>query len=384
VNKPNLKSVGIKEVEFGQNVTVIEPVNVYGCSVDDEVFSVIEESAFIGGKYVAEFEKEFAAYVTADRCVGVANGTDALEIAIEALNMPLGSEIIVPANSFIASSEAVSRTGHKVVFADADAESYVISVEDVKRRITPKTKAIMAVHLYGHPCDMDALLDLANEHGLYIIEDCAQAHGAEYKGKRVGSIGDVATFSFYPGKNLGAYGDGGAITTNNEDLAKKCRMIANHGRIAKYDHEFEGRNSRLDGLQAAILSVKLKYLSAWTERRIEIANHYSEHLKGVKDLVLPIRQDWAKQVYHLFVIRTDRRDELKDYLAELGIQTGVHYPISLPKLAAYEYTKQAQDPMFANQSDKSLLSLPIGEHLEPKQVESVVSAINRFFLKYGV
>jgi dTDP-4-amino-4,6-dideoxygalactose transaminase len=161
-------------------------------------------------------------------------------------------------------------------------------------------------------------------------------------------------------------------------------MIANHGRIAKYDHEFEGRNSRLDGLQAAILSVKLKYLSAWTERRIEIANHYSEHLKGVKDLVLPIRQDWAKQVYHLFVIRTDRRDELKDYLAELGIQTGVHYPISLPKLAAYEYTKQAQDPMFANQSDKSLLSLPIGEHLEPKQVESVVSAINRFFLKYGV
>jgi len=368
----------IKFLDLGAQYQTIKP------EIDQAIKSVIEESAFIGGKYVAEFEKEFAAYVTADRCVGVANGTDALEIAIEALNMPLGSEIIVPANSFIASSEAVSRTGHKVVFADADAESYVISVEDVKRRITPKTKAIMAVHLYGHPCDMDALLDLANEHGLYIIEDCAQAHGAEYKGKRVGSIGDVATFSFYPGKNLGAYGDGGAITTNNEDLAKKCRMIANHGRIAKYDHEFEGRNSRLDGLQAAILSVKLKYLSAWTERRIEIANHYSEHLKGVKDLVLPIRQDWAKQVYHLFVIRTDRRDELKDYLAELGIQTGVHYPISLPKLAAYEYTKQAQDPMFANQSDKSLLSLPIGEHLEPKQVESVVSAINRFFLKYGV
>lgn len=347
--------------------------------IDQAIKNVIEESAFIGGKYVAQFEKEFSAYVDAKYCVGVGNGTDALEIAIEGLNMPPGSEIIVPANSFIASSEAVTRQGHKVVFSDADSDSYVISIDDVKKRITPKTKAIMAVHLYGHPCDMGALADLASKHGLYIIEDCAQAHGAEYKGKKVGSIGDVATFSFYPGKNLGAYGDGGAITTNDELLAKKCRMIANHGRIAKYNHEFEGRNSRLDGLQAAILSVKLRYLPEWTECRINIAEHYSECLKDVGDIVLPVRQDWAKQVYHLFVIRTDRRNELKSYLEDQGIQAGVHYPMSLPKLAAYTYIKQGQERMFANESDKTLLSLPIGEHLNIKDVEQAVSGVKQFF-----
>jgi dTDP-4-amino-4,6-dideoxygalactose transaminase len=347
--------------------------------IDQAIQNVIEESAFIGGKYVQQFEKKFSDYVDAKYCVGVANGTDALEIAIEALNMPAGSEVIVPANSFIASSEAVTRQGHKVIFADADPGSYIISIEDLKKRITAKTKAIMAVHLYGHPCDMDALFDLANEHGLYIIEDCAQAHGAEYKTKKVGSIGHIATFSFYPGKNLGAYGDGGAITTNDEVLAQKCRMIANHGRIAKYDHEFEGRNSRLDGLQAAILSVKLKYLPEWTERRIEIAELYSESLKNVKEIVLPTKQEWAKQVYHLFVIRTDRRDELKDYLTENGIQTGVHYPVALPKLSAYGYANQAQEPMFSNQSDSFLLSLPIGEHLTVRDAQKVVVMIKSFF-----
>ncbi len=346
--------------------------------IDQAIKNVIEESAFIGGKYVAQFEKEFSAYVDAKYCVGVANGTDALEIAIEGLNMPPGSEIIVPANSFIASSEAVTRQGHKVVFADADSDSYVISITDVKKKITPKTKAIMAVHLYGHPCDMDALADLASTHGLYIIEDCAQAHGAEYKGKKVGGIGDVATFSFYPGKNLGAYGDGGAITTNNAGLAEKCRMIANHGRIAKYNHEFEGRNSRLDGLQAAILSVKLKHLPEWTECRIKIAEYYFESLKGVGGIVLPVRQDWAKQVYHLFVIRTDRRDELKAYLAGEGVQTGVHYPLSLPKLAAYAYTKQGRESMFANESGETLLSLPIGEHLDIKDARKLTDLIKQF------
>ena len=255
--------------------------------IDQAIQAVISESAFIGGHYVKQFEKEFSDYIDVKHCVGVGNGTDAIEIALEALNMPGGSEVIVPANSFIASSEAVTRQGHRVVFADADKDSYVLSIEDVKKRITPNTKAIMAVHLYGHPCDMDALLGLAEEHNLYIIEDCAQAHGAEYKGKKVGSIGHVATFSFYPGKNLGAYGDGGAITTNDDELAKKARMIANHGRIAKYDHDFEGRNSRLDGIQAAILSVKLKYLNAWTEQRIKIADLYMELLQDEKNIILP-------------------------------------------------------------------------------------------------
>lgn len=347
--------------------------------IDTAISDVISKSAFIGGEYVQTFEKEFAEYCDAKFCIGVGNGTDALEIAIESLNLPQSSEIIVPANSFIASSEAVTRQGHKVVFADCDPQSYVISIDDLEKRITKKTKAIMAVHLYGHPCDMEVLETLANRHGLYIIEDCAQAHGAEYKGQKVGSIGHVASFSFYPGKNLGAYGDGGAITTNDETIAKKCRMIANHGRISKYNHEFEGRNSRLDGLQAAILSVKLKRLHEWTEKRIAVADYYLKNLKNVKEIILPVRQDWAKQVYHLFVIRTEKRDELKAFLADEGVQSGIHYPISLPKLHAYSYVEQDNDDMFANQTDTKLLSLPIGEHLNIQDLEKVVTAIKEFF-----
>jgi dTDP-4-amino-4,6-dideoxygalactose transaminase len=347
--------------------------------VDQAIQNVIENSDFIGGKQVAQFEKNFSDYMGAGYCVGVANGTDALEIAIEALNIPAKSEIIVPANSFIASSEAVSRSGHRVVFSDIDKESYVISIEDIKNRITPKTKAIIAVHLYGHPCDMDELAKIAKEHDLYIIEDCAQAHGSKYKGKNVGSIGDIATFSFYPGKNLGAYGDGGAITTNNSELAVQCRKIANHGRVAKYDHDFEGRNSRLDSLQAAILNVKLKYLDGWIERRIQIANKYLLELDGIAGLILPVKQDWAEQAYHLFVIRTQRRDKLQSYLLQNNIQTGVHYPISLPKLKAYHYIGQANERMFANASDTSLLSLPIGEHLSNKEIEKVTFVIKSFF-----
>jgi len=348
--------------------------------IDTAIQDVIAKSNFIGGEYVEEFEKEFAEYCQVEHCIGVANGTDALEIAIESLNLPLGSEIIVPANSFIASAEAVTRQGHKVVFADCDSESYFISVKDIQKRITQKTKAIIAVHLYGHPCDMDALKALAEEHALFLIEDCAQSHGAEYKGKRVGSIGDISTFSFYPGKNLGAYGDGGAITTNNIDLARKCRMIANHGRIAKYDHEFEGRNSRLDGLQAAILLVKLNHLPLWTEKRIAVAEYYLRELQDVHQLTLPVRQVWAKQVYHLFVIRSPKRDELAKFLANKGIQTGVHYPTSLPKLKAYNYTCQASEEIFANKTDTTLLSLPIGEHLSEQDIAYVVSAIKEYFL----
>lgn len=347
--------------------------------IDFAIQEVVENATFIGGAHVSMFEDSFSKYVGADYCVGVGNGTDALEIAIEALNLPIGSEIIVPANSFIATSEAVTRSGHRVIFADVDAESYVISIRDIKARITPKTRAIMAVHLYGHPCDMHELAAIAQEFNLYIIEDCAQAHGSEYKKMRVGGIGDIATFSFYPGKNLGAYGDGGAITTNNEDLAVRCRKIANHGRVAKYDHDFEGRNSRLDAIQAAILNVKLKHLDKWIKKRIKIANRYLAELDGVGDMVLPIRQSWAKQAYHLFVIRTNRRDELRSYLSDQDIQTGIHYPIALPKLNAYEYTGQKNDEMFANISDTSLLSLPIGEHLSEAEIGLVIKTIKEFF-----
>jgi dTDP-4-amino-4,6-dideoxygalactose transaminase len=332
--------------------------------IDSAVASVIRESAFIGGKYVKQFEDNFAEYQQVRYCVGVGNGTDALEIAIEALNLPKESELIVPANSFIASAEAVTRTGRKVIFCDANSDDYTINLKDLKRRITPNTSAIMAVHLYGHPCDMDALHTIANEYNLKIIEDCAQAHGAEYKGNRVGAIGNVGCFSFYPGKNLGAYGDGGAIVTNNEELAIKCRKIANHGRIAKYDHQFEGRNSRLDGIQAAILDVKLKYLDKWTDHRIIIADEYLHQLKGVAGITLPLRQEWAKQVYHLFVIQHSNGNRLQAKLKDYGIQTGVHYPIALPKLKAFHYLGQKDEDGFAWRSDSELLSLPIGEHIK--------------------
>ncbi len=347
--------------------------------IDNAIQTIINNSSFIGGNELKSFESNFASFQSAAYCIGVANGTDAIEIAIEALDLPKGSEIIVPANSFIASSEAVTRSGHKVVFCDCNDTNYSISLDSLRSVITKNTKAIIAVHLYGHPCDMDALLSIAKEYDLKIIEDCAQAHGAEYNGKRIGAIGDIGTFSFYPGKNLGAYGDGGAIVTNNESLATKSRMIANHGRIEKYNHIFEGRNSRLDTLQAAILNVKLQHLEDWTNQRIKIADYYLENLKNVSEITLPKRSDWARQVYHLFVIRTDKREELKAYLAEQNIQSGIHYPIALPKLEAYAYLNQAETDFNANQMDSQLLSLPIGEHLSLDEVEIVVNAIKKFF-----
>lgn len=347
--------------------------------IDDAIFKVISEASFVGGEFVDHFESCFAEYVNAKHCICVGNGTDALEIAIEALDLPPNSEIIVPANSFIASSEAVTRNGHKVVFADCDPESYIIDPKDILRRVTSKTRAIMAVHLYGHPCNMDALGEIAKLHSLAIIEDCAQAHGAKFNGQTVGSIGNIATFSFYPGKNLGAYGDGGAITTNDEKIAIRCRMIANHGRLAKYDHLFEGRNSRLDGIQAAVLSVKLNHLPKWNKQRVLLAERYLSELKNVGQVTLPKRQDWAYQVYHLFVIRVEKRDGLQTFLNSRGIQTGIHYPISLPKLLAYDYLKQADDDLYANDFDSKLLSLPIGEHLSEEQVLDVVDRIKEFY-----
>lgn len=346
--------------------------------IDSVIKNVIDDSAFIGGKYLSKFEEEFAEYQDAKHCIGVANGTDGLEIALEALNLPQNCEVIVPANSFISTAEAVTRVGHKVVFCDCDEDNYTISIPSLKSKITKNTKAIMAVHLYGHPCDMDKILAIAHKYNLKVIEDCAQAHGAEYRGKRIGAIGDAGVFSFYPGKNLGAYGDGGSIVTNNDQIAQKTRMIANHGRIEKYNHEFEGRNSRLDGLQAAILSVKLKHLDKWIDLRINLAEYYLENLKDIGDIVLPIKENWAKQVYHLFAIRTSNRNDLKKYLNNNNIQVGIHYPIALPKLNAYNYINQANEDFFANKSDNKLLSLPMGEHIKQNEAELVVKIIKSF------
>jgi dTDP-4-amino-4,6-dideoxygalactose transaminase len=348
--------------------------------IDVAIKETIRNSSYIGGTAIKEFESAFAAYQQAQHCVGVANGTDAIEIALEALALPKESEVIVPANSFIASSEAVTRAGHHVVFADVDPDTYTLDLADVERRIRSKTSAIIAVHLYGHPCEMGGLLALASRHGLKVIEDCAQAHGAEYQGRRIGALGDVGTFSFYPGKNLGAYGDGGAILTNNEGLAKHCRMIANHGRVDKYDHQFEGRNSRLDGLQASILNVKLKHLDGWIEKRNAIARHYLSRLSGIKGLILPIIRQEVRHAFHLFVIRSDRRDDLARYLSDEAIQTGIHYPVALPKLSAYAYLNQGEESMTANLQDSQLLSLPMGEHLDYEQLDAVIRVVKDFYL----
>lgn len=347
--------------------------------MDATIATVIESSGFIGGPAVRDFEASFGAWVGSPHCIGVGNGTDALEIAIEALALPAGSEVIVPAKSFIATSEAVSRSGLQVVFADVDHETYVLDPDSVRRHITRNTSAIIPVHLYGHPCDMPALMTIAEQHGLKVIEDCAQAHGACIDGRTVGTIGDFATFSFYPGKNLGAYGDAGAITAKDEALAKRARMIANHGRVSKYDHEFEGRNSRLDGLQAAILSTKLRHLDGWIERRIAVADRYHERLSGLSGLTLPHRSSRARHTYHLYVVRTMQRNALAHHLKSRGIETGIHYPVALPRLAAYAGHPQAQMDFFAARMGAEVLSLPMGEHLDLNQVDEVCAAVLEFF-----
>lgn len=362
----------VKFLDLGKQYKTIKS------EINEAIFDIVANASFVGGNAVKQFEQEFASFHEGKHAIGVGNGTDALEIAIEALGLPKGSEVIVPANSFIASSEAVTRSGHKVVFCDCNIENYTIAIDDLERKITKETRAIIVVHLYGHPCDMDAVIDLATKYTLRVIEDCAQAHASQYKGRKVGFIGDIGTFSFYPGKNLGAYGDGGAIVTNDDELAQKCRMIANHGRIGKYDHVFEGRNSRLDALQAAVLSVKLKRLSEWTESRRRVASIYYEVLDGLEGIVLPQSEDWAFHVYHLFVIRTSRRDELKEFLSDHKIETGVHYPISLPLLDAYEHLKN-DDDFVANRLGKNLLSLPMGDHLSDTDAYVVAEKVKQFF-----
>ncbi|OHD69360.1 MAG: erythromycin biosynthesis sensory transduction protein eryC1 [Spirochaetes bacterium RBG_16_49_21] len=347
--------------------------------IDSAIHDVIESSAFIGGKFVKDFEAAFAGLQGCRHCIGVANGTDAIEIAIEAMGLPRGSEIIVPANSFIATSEAVTRSGHRVVFCDCGPGNYTISVSDLAQKITPRTSAVIPVHLYGHPADMDEIIRIARSNNMKVIEDSAQAHCAEYRSRRVGSIGDMGIFSFYPGKNLGAYGDGGAIVTGNDALAAKCRMIANHGRIEKYNHEFEGRNSRLDGIQAAVLNVKMRHLEEWTEKRIALAARYHTNLRDCTEIVLPRCESWARHVYHLYVIRTRCRDELAQSLKNGGIETGIHYPIALPRLKAYQYLKTPISEMNAIAYDREILSLPMGDHLSMNDIDEISGRILDFF-----
>lgn len=345
--------------------------------IDDAIRETIRTSSYVGGPNVKKFEDSFKEFVHTAFCVGVANGTDALEIGLRSLNLPMQSEVIVPANSFISTSEAVTTSGHNIVFCDIDPQTSNICVKDLRSKITNRTKAIIVVHLYGLPAPMHSILQLAKEFDLRIIEDCAQAHGAMIEGKHVGSFGDLGTFSFYPGKNLGAYGDAGAIVTSNTSIAEKCRRIANHGRTNKYDHNIEGRNSRLDALQASILSTKLVYLSDWISKRRALADIYREKLPPKLLLSAPHKD--FEHAYHLFVIKTDRRDELKRFLERKGVETGIHYPIALPDLDAYTHLGKKNSCAHATQSAGRVLSLPMGEHLSNDEVNAVCEFINQFF-----
>lgn len=345
--------------------------------IDAAIADVISKTAFIGGSYVKSFEAAFADFCGAKHCIGVGNGTDALYISLRTLGIGAGDEVITVANSFIATAEAITQTGARVVFVDIDRRTYNIDVNGIEPKITEKTKAIVPVHLYGQPADMDPILDLAKKYNLKVVEDAAQAHGAEYKGRRNGTIGDMACFSFYPGKNLGAYGDAGAIVTSNDDLAVKARMIANHGRIDKYDHEIEGVNSRLDGLQAAILEVKLRHLPEWTERRRRNAQRYSKLLADTK-LVTPSEMDQVKAVYHLYVVRVPNagREKLQGALKASGISTGVHYPIALPYLNAYRYLGHTKaDFPAALKASQEIVSLPMFPELTEEQITHVARTI---------
>ena len=345
--------------------------------IDGAIKAVINDSAFIGGYYVKLFEEAFAAYCQAKHCVGVGNGTDAIYLALRALGIGPGDEVITVANSFIATAEAITLTGARVVFVDCDSETYNVDVEKVPAAITPRTKAIVPVHLYGQPADMDALQQIVEKHGLFLVEDAAQAHGAEIGGHRVGSFGKVACFSFYPGKNLGAYGDAGAIVTDDEALALRCRMIANHGRIQKYDHDFEGINSRLDGIQGAILHAKLGHLEVWTEKRRSRAALYNELLRG-SGVFTPIVATEKRHVYHLYVVRLTDREAVQTALKDAGIATGVHYPIALPALAAYRYLgHRPEDFPIASRYAAEILSLPMFPEMTDEQVAYVCDLLRR-------
>jgi len=349
--------------------------------IDNIIFEVIDSTAFIGGKYIKEFESAFAAFCNVKYCVGVGNGTDALFIALKTLGIGNGHEVITTANSFIATSEAITMTGAKVVFVDINPLTYNIDVEKIEEKITKNTKSIIPIHLYGQPADMDPVITLSKKYNLKIVEDAAQAHGAEYKGRKVGTLGNIACFSFYPGKNLGAYGDAGAIVTNDESFAVKARMIANHGRVEKYDHEIEGVNSRLDGLQAAILNVKLKHLPAWTESRRKNAYQYNKYLEDTK-LVTPLEIDDVKAVYHLYVVRVDKdiRKEFQNFLNSKGISSGIHYPISLPSLKAYEHLGHTEnDFLEATKASNEIVSLPMFPELSKDHIVYISEIVKRFF-----
>ena len=343
--------------------------------VDVAIQNVIDHTAFINGPDVAAFEEEFAAYCNAKYGIGASSGTTALHLALVACGVGPNDEVITVPNTFIATTEAISQCGATPVFVEVDEGTCTMDISRIERALTEKTKAILPVHLYGQPADMDPILELARQHDLKVIEDAAQAHGAEYKGRRAGGLGDAAAFSFYPGKNLGAYGDAGMVVTDDEEIAERCNVLADHGRKDKYEHQVEGYNYRLDTIQAAILRVKLRYLEEWTEQRREHASRYNR-LLAEATIETPVEANYARHVYHLYVVRVANRDAVLGRLKEKGVGVGVHYPIPLHLQPAYEGRgwRPGAFPV-AERLAKECLSLPLFPELTVDQMQYVSEAL---------
>ncbi len=347
--------------------------------IDTAIQNVIEETAFIGGKYVKEFESSFKQLYGVNHCIPVANGTDSLYIIMKMLGIGPGDEVITSAYSWISSSETISQTGATPVFVDIDPEYFTINEQQIEEKISAKTKAIIPVHIHGQMCEMDSILHIAQKHNLFIIEDCAQSHFSELGGKRAGTMGIASSFSFYPGKNLGAYGDAGCILTDNDVLAEKFRMFASHGALKKHHHQIEGINSRLDGLQAAILSAKLPHILNWTAQRRQCAGWYDDALQGINQIHIPLRRQDSKHSFHLYVIRAQRRDELMDYLKQQGVETAIHYPTALPNLPCYTHLNLSKEFPIATSNQSTILSLPIYPELSREAINYISDKIRRFY-----
>ena len=351
--------------------------------IDTAIAEVIAKSGFIRGPQVDAFELAWAKTLGIKHCVSCANGTDALYIAMRALGLKPGDEVITTAHSWIATTETITQAGGKVVFCDTDYDTFNINPKLIESKITPRTVGIIPVHLYGQPADMDAIMAIARKHRLWVIEDCAQSHLARYKGKLVGTFGNAATFSFYPGKNLGAYGDAGCAITNDDTLADWMATFARHG--GKGEHVMEGINSRMDGLQGAVLNVKLPHLPAWTTARREIAARYDELLSGIGDIITPKVEVDRDHVYHLYVVRTEKRDAMKKHLGEAGVATVLNYPKALPFYPAYAYLKhRPEDFPIAHANQSRILSLPIFPEMTEEMITYVVEQIEHFFAKNNI
>jgi dTDP-4-amino-4,6-dideoxygalactose transaminase len=341
---------------------------------------VLSECSFVLGPQVEEFERDFAKFAGCEHAVGVSSGLDALRLALMAVGVGPGDEVILPANTYIATALAVSAVGGRPVLVDCDRRTYNIDVNLVESAVTPRTKAVVPVHLTGQAADMDPILEVAGRHGLRVIEDAAQAHGTLYKGRSCGSLGSIGCFSFYPGKNLGAYGDGGMVTTDDPDLAARLRRLRNYGQTAKYRHTEKGLNARLDTIQAAILSVKLRHLPRWNKARGAHANGYRDLLCGVGDLTFQQEALYSTHVYHLFILETEWRDDLREHLEPRGIQTGIHYPTPIHLQPAYKELAYGEgDFPEAERLARRMLSLPMFPELRREQIEWVAEEIGSFF-----